>query len=102
MPEATKAATKGMVVTNLIPRTKTIKAKKRQQVGPRLPSAPYVSGFSPVSQPVAPSSQELEALAKSDPSHPLYQRVCGSPAVDGYAHVRPDCLESSPTNRWAA
>ena len=27
-------------------------------------------------------------------------RVCGSPAVDGYAHVKPDCLEASPTNKW--
>jgi hypothetical protein len=27
-------------------------------------------------------------------------RVCGSPAVDGYAHVKPECLEGSPTNQW--
>lgn len=27
-------------------------------------------------------------------------RVCGSPAVDGYAHVKPECLRSSPTARW--
>jgi hypothetical protein len=24
-------------------------------------------------------------------------RACGSPAVDAYAHVEPDCLERSPT-----
>ena len=27
-------------------------------------------------------------------------RVCGRPAVDGYAHVVPSCLEESPTNKW--
>ena len=30
----------------------------------------------------------------------MQMRVCGSPAVDGYAHVKPDCLEASPTNKW--
>lgn len=30
----------------------------------------------------------------------LASRVCGSPAVDGYAHVEPPCLEQSPTNQW--
>ena len=30
----------------------------------------------------------------------LSTRVCGSPAVDGYAHVKPECLEASPTNKW--
>lgn len=30
----------------------------------------------------------------------LSTRVCGSPAVDGYAHVKPDCLEASPTAKW--
>ena len=30
----------------------------------------------------------------------LSTRVCGSPAVDGYAHVKPDCLDNSPTNVW--
>lgn len=29
----------------------------------------------------------------------LTQRVCGSPAVDGYTHVKPECLEASPTNQ---
>eukprot|EP00877_Chromochloris_zofingiensis_P007296 jgi/Chrzof1/281/Cz01g09240.t1 len=27
-------------------------------------------------------------------------RVCGSPAVDGYAHVSTSCLLNSPTARW--
>eukprot|EP01025_Chloroclados_australasicus_P024425 TRINITY_DN244_c0_g1_i1.p1 TRINITY_DN244_c0_g1~~TRINITY_DN244_c0_g1_i1.p1 ORF type:complete len:257 (+),score=34.33 TRINITY_DN244_c0_g1_i1:225-995(+) len=30
----------------------------------------------------------------------LSSRVCGSPAVDGYAHVNATCLELSPSNRW--
>ena len=30
----------------------------------------------------------------------LETRACGSPAVDGYAHVKPECLEASPTNQW--
>lgn len=35
-------------------------------------------------------------------SHPLYERVCGSPAEDGYAHVDPTCLHNSPTAKWHA
>ena len=27
-------------------------------------------------------------------------RVCGSPAVDGYAHVKPECMVASPTAAW--
>jgi hypothetical protein len=27
-------------------------------------------------------------------------RVCGSPAVDGYVHVKPQCLRESPTAQW--
>lgn len=30
----------------------------------------------------------------------LKSRVCGSPAVDGYAHVNATCLEESPTAQW--
>ncbi|GAX79750.1 hypothetical protein CEUSTIGMA_g7191.t1 [Chlamydomonas eustigma] len=30
----------------------------------------------------------------------LSARVCGSPAVDGYTHVVPKCLEDSPTAQW--
>eukprot|EP00195_Chlamydomonas_chlamydogama_P006959 CAMPEP_0202890758 /NCGR_PEP_ID=MMETSP1392-20130828/1065_1 /ASSEMBLY_ACC=CAM_ASM_000868 /TAXON_ID=225041 /ORGANISM="Chlamydomonas chlamydogama, Strain SAG 11-48b" /LENGTH=281 /DNA_ID=CAMNT_0049574389 /DNA_START=136 /DNA_END=978 /DNA_ORIENTATION=- len=30
----------------------------------------------------------------------LSTRVCGSPAVDGYTHVVPKCLEDSPTAKW--
>jgi hypothetical protein len=32
--------------------------------------------------------------------HPLAQRVCGSPAIDGYAHVNITCLKESPTALW--
>jgi len=34
------------------------------------------------------------------PAPELSRRVCGSPAVDGYSHVDPACLESSPTALW--
>eukprot|EP00798_Chlamydomonas_sp_ICE-L_P012331 gene12331-15505_t len=30
----------------------------------------------------------------------LASRVCGHPAIDGYSHVVPQCLEDSPTNKW--
>ena len=30
-------------------------------------------------------------------AHGKASRVCGSPAIDGYAHVDPECLERSPT-----
>ncbi|KAG1663396.1 hypothetical protein FOA52_011674 [Chlamydomonas sp. UWO 241] len=30
----------------------------------------------------------------------LMARVCGSPAVDGYSHVDPKCLDASPTAMW--
>lgn len=39
-----------------------------------------------------PALAELQAV--------MEKRVCGSPAVDGYAHVKPECLEDSPTNLW--
>ena len=39
--------------------------------------------------------KELEEARKN-----LTARVCGSPAVDGYAHVEPKCLEGSPTALW--
>eukprot|EP00959_Pyramimonas_sp_CCMP1952_P419228 8781306-Pyramimonas_sp.AAC.2 len=32
-------------------------------------------------------------------SGPARVRQCGDPAVDGYAHVVPACLEGSPTNK---
>ena len=32
-------------------------------------------------------------------TEPQLKRVCGSPAVDGYAHVNPQCLQDSPTNK---
>lgn len=35
-----------------------------------------------------------------EPVQELSQRVCGSPAIDGYAHVDPACLETSPTAKW--
>jgi hypothetical protein len=38
---------------------------------------------------------ELESARKA-----LTERVCGSPAVDGYSHVKPECLEKSPTAKW--
>ena len=39
--------------------------------------------------------KELEEARKN-----LSVRVCGSPAVDGYAHAPPKCLEESPTALW--
>jgi len=39
--------------------------------------------------------KEMEEARKN-----LTARVCGSPAVDGYAHVVPKCLEESPTALW--
>lgn len=44
--------------------------------------------------------QELQRRGSEDMIKRLSARVCGSPAVDGYAHVSPECLESSPTNTW--
>lgn len=35
---------------------------------------------------------ELQSLMTS--------RVCGSPAVDGYAHIKPECLHASKTAQW--
>eukprot|EP00884_Botryococcus_braunii_P023092 jgi/Botrbrau1/9467/Bobra.0252s0088.1 len=49
---------------------------------------------------------ELVSPAVKEAIEALSSRVCGSPAIDGYAHVVPACLESSPTNtywkKWVA
>lgn len=42
----------------------------------------------------SPEELQLENTTKI-----LSTRGCGSPAVDGYAHVVPKCLEDSPTNK---
>ncbi|GJP53490.1 hypothetical protein CLOM_g12653 [Closterium sp. NIES-68] len=49
---------------------------------------------------VVPRPLQLQPPANRAPADgaPL-ERVCGSPAVDGYAHVDATCLEGSPTNR---
>ncbi|XRB14699.1 hypothetical protein RI054_08g45390 [Pseudoscourfieldia marina] len=39
-----------------------------------------------------------DAVDVFEPLRAPIERVCGSPAVDGYSHVSPDCLERSPTN----
>lgn len=41
----------------------------------------------------APAASQETILA-------LKSRVCGSPAIDGYIHVVPQCLEDSPTAKW--
>ncbi|CAI5524065.1 unnamed protein product [Closterium sp. Naga37s-1] len=51
-----------------------------------------------VPRPAPPQLQQQPAIHAPADSAPL-ERVCGSPAVDGYAHVNATCLEASPTNR---
>ncbi|CAI7781205.1 unnamed protein product [Closterium sp. NIES-54] len=51
-----------------------------------------------VPRPAPPQQQQQPAIHAPADSAPL-ERVCGSPAVDGYAHVNATCLEASPTNR---
>ncbi|CAI5963760.1 unnamed protein product [Closterium sp. NIES-64] len=51
-----------------------------------------------VPRPAPPKLQQQPAIHAPADSAPL-ERVCGSPAVDGYAHVNATCLEASPTNR---
>lgn len=48
----------------------------------------------------AAAAQPAAAAAESGLQQLLSQRVCGSPAVDGYAHVEPKCLYSSPAAKW--
>ena len=52
----------------------------------------HATGCPPARPPAAWNEGALSIL--------LSTRVCGSPAVDGYSHVDPDCLERSPTNVW--
>ncbi|KAJ9526324.1 hypothetical protein QJQ45_009775 [Haematococcus lacustris] len=50
------------------------------------------------------SQESVEAKAReariANTTAILATRVCGSPAVDGYSHVVPKCLEDSPTAKW--
>lgn len=46
----------------------------------------------------AKQKEQDEKLAKTRTA--MMTRVCGSPAVDGYSHVVPKCLEDSPTAKW--
>ncbi|KAG1671874.1 hypothetical protein FOA52_003441 [Chlamydomonas sp. UWO 241] len=54
------------------------------------------------------SKVSVSTLAAVDPPvtdavvKALRSRVCGSPAIDGYSHVVPKCLEDSPTAKWWA
>lgn len=57
----------------------------------------------PSTQEAAAAGAAAAAAAGKDFSEAqavLESRMCGSPAVDGYAHVEPPCLEASPTNKW--
>eukprot|EP00798_Chlamydomonas_sp_ICE-L_P002395 gene2395-8703_t len=57
---------------------------------------------------VAPSRQSIRGSNYSavpegqveEVTKVLSSRVCGQPAIDGYAHVKPECLETSPTAKW--
>lgn len=46
--------------------------------------------------------ESAASLALKETLEAMSARVCGSPAVDGYAHVDTKCLESSPTAKWWA
>ncbi|GLI68829.1 hypothetical protein VaNZ11_013371 [Volvox africanus] len=57
----------------------------------------------PESLPAEKSAEERLAEEKlANTTNALVTRICGSPAVDGYAHVVPKCLEDSPTAKWWA
>ena len=71
--------------------------KAGQEAGAQLAVNAETAGVSQVGS----SASRMEG---ADPHHslatePQLRRVCGSPAVDGYAHVDPKCLQDSPTNK---
>jgi len=43
--------------------------------------------------------QQQQQQRRRQPAE-LYDRVCGSPAVGGYAHINATCLRASPTAAW--
>ncbi|MEW5303235.1 MAG: hypothetical protein WDW38_001555 [Sanguina aurantia] len=57
-------------------------------------------GDSSVSGSSSKALGEEEQSVLDETTRILSTRVCGSPAVDGYAHVLPKCLEQSPTAQW--
>ncbi|KAG2499241.1 hypothetical protein HYH03_002820 [Edaphochlamys debaryana] len=46
------------------------------------------------------AADKLAAEQLANTTKAMTARVCGSPAIDGYAHVVPKCLEDSPTAQW--
>ena len=84
------------------------------------PPPPATSCFAPPSLPAVPdlplplplhtagaAGKLASTAAAAQPRSDMIEvqailelRVCGSPAVDGYAHVKPECLQASPTNQW--
>lgn len=38
-------------------------------------------------------TRAVDITVKAGPDHPVRPRECGQPAIDGYAHVKPECLE---------
>ncbi|CAI5503596.1 unnamed protein product [Closterium sp. Naga37s-1] len=74
-----------------------MKLKRRTQ-GKRRNKGKNFQGKKAWKTPAPPQLQQQPAIHAPADSAPL-ERVCGSPAVDGYAHVNATCLEASPTNR---
>lgn len=58
-------------------------------------------GAAHVAQP-SPAADAPETVADQATIDAMMARVCGDPAIDGYAHVVPQCLEDSPTAKWWA
>lgn len=63
------------------------------------PAIPWTGGWLPrYSQLPSAGSlgftmKSVDLNVKAGPDHPVRERECGHPAIDGYAHVKPECLE---------
>ncbi|KAG2455183.1 hypothetical protein HYH02_000999 [Chlamydomonas schloesseri] len=53
-----------------------------------------------VEDTAAAAAQKLADEKLANTTSAMMARVCGSPAIDGYSHVVPKCLEDSPTAKW--
>mmetsp|Transcript_18462 Transcript_18462/g.44105 ORF Transcript_18462/g.44105 Transcript_18462/m.44105 type:complete len:271 (-) Transcript_18462:395-1207(-) len=81
--------------------TSKLKLERAASIDGNENSAPESSAVHIKSTIVTPNANNRVPVDREkDLVTELSQRVCGSPAVDGYSHVVPSCLENSPTAQW--
>lgn len=70
------------------------------QIATRVAGVSILTGKARATELGGDSNVQHKGTQQGEAQRILSSRVCGSPAVDGYAHVDPACLMDSPTAQW--